>query len=1400
IVNINNSTFGGNFQANGGSSSGLTSTTLNNAVNVTGSTFNGTATICGSRAASGNTTSGTVSVTDSTFNGNTEIYGNSSLRGNVSGGNIIIDNDVFHNQTAIYGGYQKFDEYSAGGNVSGGSVTVKEYTCFYGDTNIVGSYAGGGDRGTGGGNASGGEVTIDYAYFRDGSSVEISGGFGMDTASGNKVTINDIDFYNITNCRISAGVAGSEISGNELTINSGDFTGVTILNIYGGNGDTPTMSNNIITINGGKFSSDSTKLFEIYAGDSGAGTGTGNVLNINTCVDGIVNYLYYPQNINFKAPSGMDTNLPMLSLRNAVALAGVNIDVDISNISLAEDEFIMLIDNVDSEGYTPANAHYQLLTLDNSKYFLVYSGGTDPITATPDYTVTADGTTYKSDKFRGTYNTIINGTDYTAKITGNKMDIAGGTYKKDVYAAGGTESTGDYTVSTNTLNIESGNFESNDYEMNIAGGYGKYSGSGKITVSGNELNISGGNFTRSNLELRLIGGGIYHNADGSTINVSNNTLKVSGGTYSSAWDGCIMELNGGYVHMPNTNKHPVSFTADNNTAIFGAEDVEKISVVENSVIEIHGVFIEEGDSGGCDVNASNNIVSVLSDTDKAALVSVSGVFSQYGSKLVADNNVVNIGKSDGTTVFENMKFWGIIGAGCFADNKELTDNTLNVNAKISVTGEVKGFQKMNFTLPAGFGASDVMMTVGGTVYFDNTVVDINDGLPDGFVVVKGSTITLISASGISGNYSAGANISNLGTLNKQDNKLYISLLDGPIVAKDLTVDVQVNSGDALVLIGNDADNILAKTIRGEGGVQIGNGTDAAEVQTSAANLTVGGNIEVKTNAGLVITDGKLQQKVTNGGKVDMVSGSSFGTNATITGGEVYLKSGVEFSKDNLSGVSLLDLTDAVYNLSATLNGSTVTLDQIGATNVRGTLSLGDITLSGSGLTAGTTYQASYITGTPASLTVSGTSAVTYDGQTYIFSQGYNTAGDSGSGEKAGTLDIFVEGKVYTLKEIINGDTRAGFDPAKIETYVMTEDYIATATGSELGALTRASEGTARTLTIDGDGTHKILGYENTYTGIVVNDGDTLTLQDIAEISGWKSYAVDNSGTVNFAGTVTLGTNAVMQGNGSYNNDGTLTTSANNLQMTSPSGLKNNGTLILTDGTLTAEITGTGTITVDGEVTTANIGLVSSTETLAVSENGIFELTGSTLDRVIANKGTVKLNGAGLDGAYVTAGTLEFAQDLETNANYVAADTNIVDKDVTLTLTGGNLAKEVTGAGGITFNGNVSTDADNIKTTGTNMVNSGKTLTLTGDGKGDDTLTVAIGGGGNIVFAGDITTESGNIQTTDGATVSTTGSLHLSGGNLETIIGGAGDIYIDGDVSSDAGYLQGDKMTVSDSST
>ena len=144
-----------------------------------------------------------------------------------------------------------------------------------------------------------------------------------------------------------------------------------------------------------------------------------------------------------------------------------------------------------------------------------------------------------------------------------------------------------------------------------------------------------------------------------------------------------------------------------------------------------------------------------------------------------------------------------------------------------------------------------------------------------------------------------------------------------------------------------------------------------------------------------------------------------------------------------------------------------------------------------------------------------------------------------------------------------------------------------------------------------------------------------------------------------------------------------------------------------------------------------------------------------------------------------AGNLKFAGDVSTDADNIATTgTNTVESDKTVTFTGGALTGKMEGAGNLKFAGDVSTDADNIATTGTNTVESGTTTftggtlakNITGAGTAEFNNTVSVADGvnlgtatnnvnGTLDVAGNIT--ASNINFKSGSTLKVDGSKIIS---------------------------------------
>lgn len=1185
----------------------------------------------------------------------------------------------------------------------------------------------------------------------------------MYKASGNKVTINDISFSDIDECYIYAGTSGSDISNNAITINGGDFTGVDSLNILGGGGDTATMSNNTITINGGKFSSDKSKRFCIYAGDSGAETGTGNVLNINTCVDGIVETIYEPQTINFKAPSGMDTELPMLKVRNAVALAGVNFDVDVSNIPLAADDYITLISNVNNTSFMPVDDHYQVLDFGDYKE-LVYAGSTDPVGPKKDFTITMSGGGKIQDGVNDThYDDFFDRIDWTS-YSENEMVIRRGTYTSNVCASSKVVTSPDDTecffVTYNTLTIYNGNFltESGSTAI-ITGACGSQESFHSSEVGNNTLNILDGTFKPTGYDATMILCGGYGQKN---VLVRDNTLDVAGGVFIVDEDR-YLKLYGGYVDdKGDVQNNKVVFVGDGSTVNVGGSEC---------VIDICGGYSKNGD-------ANNNKVYIYSDTSSSCVINIEGGRSAQSGKT-AIGNIVNIGKEDGSTVFNNAIFNGIVG-GRVDDTDGSEGNALNLNSKIVSKGLVHGFNTINFNLPTGFTDSDIMLEFqNGKAAFNDTVINVN--LPEDFAVIKG-TYNLIKitegSNTLTGNFTVGGTILNgLGTVTQSaDNmSLQLNVLTAPIVAKDLSIDVVVNSGDALTLTGTGEDNILSKTISGDGGVEIGNGSENALVKTTADKLAITGAVTVKTQATLKITGGALAQNITNSGTVDMAAGSSFGDGKKITGGAVTLGEGVEFTGNNFDSVTSLTLTEAVYSLSATVVDGGINISQLfsSAVNVSGTIALGDIALDGSSFDTWLEdnykqIQFANISGTN-TLVISGSQQVVLDEYAYTFSQAYNTAGDSGSGIKYGYIDVIKEiADQRTLQELLaqeNGDIK----------YTLKADETVAGTLQ----LRNIAGSVPRTLTLKGNGKKIIAANDSSI--LKNNNADTLSLENVSVEN--FNIAISNSvdGTINLKKVTFVGSKSI-----DVQNNGTLNILDN--QVNFAKGVTGTGTMNVKDNfAVGASITiEQNTINVDTGKTLTNNGTI-------IINNGSLNGDGST---ALTNVGAVVINNGNLN-TKVAGGVLEFAGDASVEkAEYIAGNTNRIRSESKLKLanaTDGYLNAVLEGDGEVIIDSAIDATGGEIKTKVT--VNESKSLKIDADklgnvvtnngtlnlnGTGDNILNHPVGGTGQTVITGNGTvTANAPITSSGGITIESNNVLKADGINIGANITNDGTVKLAG---------------------
>ena len=329
---------------------------------------------------------------------------------------------------------------------------------------------------------------------------------------------------------------------------------------------------------------------------------------------------------------------------------------------------------------------------------------------------------------------------------------------------------------------------------------------------------------------------------------------------------------------------------------------------------------------------------------------------------------------------------------------------------------------------------------------------------------------------------------------------------------------------------------------------------------------------------------------------------------------------------------------------------------------------------------------------------------------------------------------------------------------------------------------------------------------------VGNDG-TLTLG-----SGTLTEGITGQGSTVITGDVSIEgavTNTVTVDAGQ-----SLTIAASDLLNTVAN---ESGSLVLGDGTLSADITGGGTTVVDGTVVspstvrvenaiTVNAGkslTISADDLLnGVGNDGTLTLGSGTLTGGITGQGSTVITGdVSIEGAVTNTVTVDAGRSLTIDAANLL---NGVGNDGTLTLGSGTLTGGITGQGSTVITGDVSIEGAVMNAV---TVDAGQSLTIAASDLlntvanesgslvlGDGTLSADITGGGTTVVDGtvvspsavkvenDITVNSGKSLTISAddllGSVNNEGSLVLSGGTLQSEVSGvAGTVVVDGFVVS-----------------
>lgn len=615
----------------------------------------------------------------------------------------------------------------------------------------------------------------------------IYGGYtsGSETVTNNSITFNTPNTPTIGANIYGADTASGDASGNSVNIKNGTFSGWIYGSKINNSSTTGTATKNSVNIADGTFSG------KIFGGCNNASTATKNSVVIDGGTFKDINYgiIYGAQGV------GVDGN-----------------SVTINNGTFKTDVY-------GGNAVSGGTATNNTVTINNGVFDVnnkfVYGGVSAGGDVTGNKVIINDG------QFTGT--NIWAGKamgNPSGNATGNTVTIKGGTFN-NITIFGSISNTGNATG--NTVNIEGGTFNT---IKNLYGGYVGTTG----TSTNNTLNLNtklGGtstevgyfqtmNFTlpagtqaeetiikTSKLYVDNKGGSATVNvyaAEGVELNTDDviTLVDASGGSISDNYNvGTIFgvaatEVTAGQVYTTDLAKVTIDNTSIKLTMLglysnswYGTEEggftrKKAEAVAEGGILNVDGAgasfagtkFFYGGYSETDGIEVKNNTVNVTGGefgSDK----NIYGGYSQSGP---ANNNTVNI---SGGTFNDGYKLYG--GKGTASSG-----NTLNLKTKVGgKAAEVGYFQIMNFTLPTGIQAGDVMLATQSVAY-DSTVIGVTAA--EGVMLRKNDVITLVEADNVTG----GIDTTNLTVL---DGAAVVSLEEGKNLILTLLKDFGIKGGE-----------------------------------------------------------------------------------------------------------------------------------------------------------------------------------------------------------------------------------------------------------------------------------------------------------------------------------------------------------------------------------------------------------------------------------------------------------------------------------------------------------------------------------------------------------------------------------------------------------------------------
>lgn len=230
--------------------------------------------------------------------------------------------------------------------------------------------------------------------------------------------------------------------------------------------------------------------------------------------------------------------------------------------------------------------------------------------------------------------------------------------------------------------------------------FGSDANKNEVEIISSKISKQDGSF----IDFAIAGGASTNNATNNTVSITSSIINGDsyGGLSTTAYT-----FGGGKI-LGNANNNAINVTSSNIAGgIYGGSSADKNANENKVLLKISSVGSSVA-GGSAKYEANNNIVNITSSD-------IGGdVYGGYSNEGDAIKNTINLFHNSGrdiTTLGNYFLVKGVIHGG-FSDgvNKDATsDNTLNVNGKNLIAGNIKNFNEVNFNLPKGLKTNDVVL-------------------------------------------------------------------------------------------------------------------------------------------------------------------------------------------------------------------------------------------------------------------------------------------------------------------------------------------------------------------------------------------------------------------------------------------------------------------------------------------------------------------------------------------------------------------------------------------------------------------------------------------------------------------------------------------------------------------